>query len=53
MLVKVVKRSLRNSRNGALIKTEIVRVDTQGNVTITSYPAGTEVPDIKPISAGK
>ena len=47
-MLQVIKRLVKNAKTGEVIKTEIVRIDVNGETTITSYPAGTPVPNLQP-----
>ncbi|XP_077973080.1 uncharacterized protein LOC120338337 isoform X3 [Styela clava] len=43
---KVIRRVVKNAKTGEIIKTEIVRIDSSGEQTVTSYPAGTPIPSL-------
>uniref|UniRef100_H2ZGC4 Uncharacterized protein n=1 Tax=Ciona savignyi TaxID=51511 RepID=H2ZGC4_CIOSA len=49
---KVIRRLVKNAKTGEVIKTEIVRIDSNGETTVTSYPAGTPVPSLGTLQAG-
>jgi len=42
---------VKNAKTGEIIKTEIVRIDSNGETTVTSYPAGTPVPSLGSLQA--
>jgi len=49
---KVIRRLVKNAKTGEIIKTEIVRIDSNGETTVTSYPAGTPVPSLASLQSG-
>lgn len=42
---------MKNAKTGEIIKTEIVRIDSSGEMTVTSYPAGTQVPSLSSLQS--
>ena len=52
VLGQVIRRLVKNAKTGEIIKTEIVRIDSNGETTVTSYPAGTPVPSLASLQSG-
>lgn len=42
----MIRRYIKNSKTGELIKTEIIKIDSNGERTTTSFPAGSVIPEL-------